>query len=124
MAIDEAELARLNRLDRQLLLQDIPWNETLWQELINRYHNSGLPHASLLLGNAGTGKRPLAFRLAKFLLCKAADKKSAQNSTYCNTCQSCLLMDAGSHPDYLVCDQEAFCIAIRAPSPFSGGLVI
>jgi DNA polymerase-3 subunit delta' len=106
MAIDEAELARVGRLERQLLLQDIPWNEALWQGLTDRYHNTGLPHASLLLGNEGTGKRPLAFRLAKFLLCKAADKKTAKNSTYCNDCQSCHLMDAGSHPDYLVCDQE------------------
>jgi DNA polymerase-3 subunit delta' len=67
----------------------------------------GLPHASLLLGNAGTGKRPLAFRLAKFLLCKAEDKKTAENTSYCKVCQSCLLMDAGSHPDYFICDQEA-----------------
>lgn len=107
MAVDETELARLNRVERQLLLQDIPWNETLWQGLIKRYHHAGLPHASLLLGNSGTGKRPLAFRLAKFLLCKATDKKTARRSSYCEVCQSCLLMDAGSHPDYFVCDQEA-----------------
>lgn len=107
MAVDEAELAQQGRQARQQLLQNIPWNETVWNELIKRYHGSGLPHASLLLGNEGTGRRPLAFKLAKFLLCQAQDKKTAKHDDSCNQCQSCKLMDAGSHPDYFICDQEA-----------------
>lgn len=107
MAIDETELAEQSRAARQVLLQDIPWNTEIWNELVQRYYGSGLPHASLLLGNEGTGKRPLAYRLAKFLLCKAVDKKHAQLTTFCNQCHSCQLMDAGSHPDYFICDQEA-----------------
>jgi DNA polymerase-3 subunit delta' len=107
MAIDEAELAQQGRDARQVLLQDIPWSNDLWQSIVDRYHGAGLPHASLLLGNEGTGRRPLAFKLAKFLLCKAADKKTSKNTIYCSQCQSCKLMDAGSHPDYFICDQEA-----------------
>lgn len=107
MAVDEVELARLARENRRDLLQDIPWNIELWNGLIERYHGVGLPHASLLLGNAGTGKRPLAFKLAKFLLCQAADKKTSKNNTYCDQCHSCKLIDAGSHPDFFICDQEA-----------------
>lgn len=107
MAVDEVELAKQAREARQVLLQDIPWNTELWQDLVERYHGVGLPHASLLLGNEGTGKRPLAFKLAKFLLCKAADKKTAKYEASCNECHSCKLFDAGSHPDYFICDQEA-----------------
>jgi len=107
MAVDEAELAQQGRDARQVLLQDIPWNSELWQGLIDRYHGAGLPHASLLLGNEGTGRRPLAFKLAKFLLCQAPDKKTAKNNNCCDQCHSCKLMDAGSHPDYFICDQEA-----------------
>ena len=107
MAVDEAELAQQERDARQVLLQEIPWNNALWQGLMDRYHGAGLPHASLLLGNEGTGRRPLAFKLAKFLLCQAADKKTAKYSNCCNQCHSCKLMDAGSHPDYFICDQEA-----------------
>ncbi|CCK76172.1 probable DNA-directed DNA polymerase [Oleispira antarctica RB-8] len=107
MAVDEAELAQQGRDARQVLLQDIPWNSDLWQGLIDRYHGAGLPHASLLLGNEGTGRRPLAFKLAKFLLCQAPDKKTAKNNNCCDQCHSCKLMDAGSHPDYFICDQEA-----------------
>ena len=107
MAVDEVELAEQGRQARQTLLQDIPWSDDVWQGLIDRYHGAGLPHASLLLGNEGTGKRPLAFRLAKFLLCKAVDKKESRRASYCNECRSCQLIDAGSHPDYFICDQEA-----------------
>ena len=107
MAVDENELAEQGRATRQNLLQDIPWNSSIWQDLVERYHGSGLPHASLLLGNEGTGKRPLAYRLAKFLLCKSADKKTTITQSFCDKCHSCQLMDAGSHPDYFVCDQEA-----------------
>ena len=88
MAVDEIELAKQGREARQVLLQDIPWNNVLWQDLVERYHGPGLPHASLLLGNEGTGKRPLAFKLAKFLLCKAADKKTSKNSYSCTLCRS------------------------------------
>jgi DNA polymerase-3 subunit delta' len=107
MAVDEAELAQQGRDARQVLLQDIPWNSDLWQGLVKRYHGAGLPHASLLLGNEGTGRRSLAFKLAKFLLCQASDKKTAKLNMYCGQCHSCKLMDAGSHPDYFICDQEA-----------------
>lgn len=107
MAASDADIAQQGKDDRQLLLQDIPWNNDLWQGLVERYHESGLPHASLLLGNEGTGKRQLAFKLAKFLLCQASDKKTNKNTLYCNQCHSCRLMDAGSHPDYMICDQEA-----------------
>jgi DNA polymerase-3 subunit delta' len=103
----EAERAREAREERKLLLQEIPWNLDLWNGLIERYYSSGLPHASLLLGNEGTGRRRLAFRLAKFLLCQSADKKKSKITTACGQCHSCQLMDAGSHPDYLVCDQES-----------------
>lgn len=107
MAVDEVQLAQQGRDARQVLLQNIPWHEDMWNGLIERYHNSGLPHASLLLGNEGMGKRAFAFRLAKFLLCQAADKKTTKRGSYCNECHSCKLMDAGSHPDYFICDQEA-----------------
>tara|TARA_B110000196_G_C21078242_1_gene631078 strand:+ start:51 stop:1115 length:1065 start_codon:yes stop_codon:yes gene_type:complete len=107
MAIDEAELAEQGRFARKVLLQDIPWNTEIFNDLVERYYGAGLPHASLLLGNEGTGKRPLAYRLAKFLLCKSPNKKQTKLSSFCDNCHSCQLMDAGSHPDYFVCDQEA-----------------
>lgn len=107
MAVDEYELAEQGKQARRELLQEIPWNNHVWQNLMERYRGSGLPHASLFLGNEGTGKRPLAYKLAKFLLCQSTEKQLTDNQIFCDQCHSCKLMDAGSHPDYFICDQEA-----------------
>ena len=93
MAIDETQLAQQGRDSRQRLLQEIPWNQDLWNDLIERYHGAGLPHASLLLGNDGVGKRSFAFKLAKFLLCQSSAKKQAQATV--NVPCSHLVMVAG-----------------------------
>ena len=83
--------------------QLLPWQQDLWQDLMSRAQGAGLPHASLLLGAEGVGKRRLARRLAQYLLCLDAHKTQAP----CGHCQSCQLMASGSHPDYRVYDQEA-----------------
>lgn len=51
------------------------------------------PHAIVLQGEDGTGKRTFAGLLAKALVCR--DKKSAP----CGVCPSCIRANAGSHPD-------------------------
>jgi DNA polymerase-3 subunit delta' len=56
-----------------------------------------LPHAILLTGSAGIGKRHLASCLAHALLC--TDRR--EDGSACGHCRSCLLLAAGSHPDYL-----------------------
>ena len=51
-----------------------------------------LPHAMIIEGNAGTGKRTLSAYIAKAALCES-DKSP------CCCCRSCHLADAGTHPD-------------------------
>ena len=53
------------------------------------------PHALLVHGPGGIGKRRLALRLAGAILC--IDPRSGP----CGACRSCHLLDAGSHPDFL-----------------------
>src|SRR5262245_42331818 len=50
----------------------------------------------LFLGPEGVGKRAFALQLAKVLLCPAADEVALAP---CDRCQSCVMCDAGSHPD-------------------------
>lgn len=69
-----------------------PWQEDLWQRLSRRERHA---HAYLLHGPAGIGKRALAERLVALLLCGRPDGGGA-----CGQCKSCLLLRAGSHPDY------------------------
>jgi DNA polymerase-3 subunit delta' len=53
-----------------------------------------LPHALILEGIAGSGRRTLARSLAQALLCAAPDHGDA-----CGQCASCQVMVAGTHPD-------------------------
>lgn len=80
-----------------------PWQIPLWQPLADRRAQHRMPHALLLEGPAGLGKRHFAQCLARALLCVAP----AANGTACGGCRSCQLAEAGSHPDFLVVEPEA-----------------
>ncbi|MFN3236629.1 MAG: DNA polymerase III subunit delta' [Pseudomonadales bacterium] len=69
----------------------LPWLEAPLKDLMARYEAERLPHALLFIGPAGVGKAELAKDLAHRLLC--------ENGSACGTCKSCLLLEAGSHPD-------------------------
>jgi DNA polymerase-3 subunit delta' len=58
---------------------------------VNRF-----PHALLITGPRGVGKRRLVARLAHSLLCQATDGVG----TPCGQCHDCDLWAAGNHPDY------------------------
>jgi len=53
------------------------------------------PHALLIEGRRGIGKRALALHFAQALLCEAP----AANGAPCGRCASCGYVQAGSHPD-------------------------
>jgi DNA polymerase III subunit delta' len=55
-----------------------------------------LGHAYLFLGPPGIGKRLFAGELARTLLCEDRGADFAA----CDHCAACLLMDAGTHPDF------------------------
>lgn len=69
------------------------WHAGAWSSLTR--DPARLPHALLLHGPSGLGKRPLAWRLAAFLLC-ASPRDAA-----CEACTSCRRFEAGTHPDLL-----------------------
>lgn len=75
-----------------------PWQAGLWQQLARRERHA---HAYLLHGPAGIGKRDLAERLGALLLCGAVRDDAA-----CGACKSCLLLRAGSHPDFFELQPE------------------
>jgi len=57
-----------------------------------------LGHAYLFVGPEGVGKKLFARELAKALLCEAPP--TGQTLTACDRCDACLLVKAGTHPDY------------------------
>ncbi|MEY2167409.1 MULTISPECIES: DNA polymerase III subunit delta' [unclassified Rhodanobacter] len=72
----------------------MPWHAADWSRLQARRQRDALPHALLLCGPAGLGKRGFAQRFVRGLLCARA-----QDGEACGQCRSCLLLDAGTHPD-------------------------
>jgi DNA polymerase-3 subunit delta' len=66
-------------------------------EQFRRSLNAGrLASSYLFLGPAGVGKRTFALQLAKALLCTNV---AEADLSPCGHCDSCRLMDAGTHPD-------------------------
>ena len=57
-----------------------------------------IPHALLLHGQAGIGKRDLGLALARTLLCE--NDPSTKPRGGCGVCSGCLWFDRGNHPDF------------------------
>lgn len=83
-----------------------PWQSNLWQQLfVYNLQQEQFPQALLLAGVSGTGKKSLAFYLARSLLCQTP--QNSENDAYqpCNhtvikhRCRSCQLFGLGNHPD-------------------------
>ncbi len=73
-----------------------PWQQEEWQQLCTRLAAGRLPHALMLTGPAGIGKRHLALALAQRLLCEAPVV-----DTPCGKCRACLFNRAQTHPDLI-----------------------
>ena len=80
-----------------------PWQEALWERLVSAHREDRLAHAYLLAGPPGVGKRAFAQRFAASLLCLEPDARGHP----CGHCGGCLLMRAGSHPDFSVLAPES-----------------
>ena len=74
-------------------LSPLPWQEPLWRQLLGLRER--LPHALLLHGMRGIGKRHFARALAQALLCEAP----AVDGRACGQCVGCRLFGADNHPD-------------------------
>jgi DNA polymerase-3 subunit delta' len=60
-------------------------------------------HAYIFAGLEGVGKYKTAREWAKLLLCQAPQTKQGPSGPFadnCGSCESCTLLEAGSHPDY------------------------
>lgn len=71
-----------------------PWQQAAWQKLWSGREQ--LPHALLLTGEEGVGKRRFAEYLAQTLLCESPHKEAGP----CGQCDGCRWFLSGNHPDF------------------------
>lgn len=77
------------------------WHKAPYEQLALRAGR--LPHALLLKGAAGIGKRAFARALARGLLCE----KPAAPLMACGACEACHWFETGNHPDLRLLQPEA-----------------
>lgn len=88
--------------------QVLPWQQGAWQSLVELHHADRLPHAIMLAGQRGIGKRLLGEALSSLVLCT-----QPMATVACGSCRNCLLNKAGSHPDVLMIEPEEVGKAIK-----------
>lgn len=66
-------------------------NKRAWNLISSMITNKKMPHAILIEGEQGLGKKTLATFIAKACLCGEVEP--------CLNCKTCHLIDVGSHPD-------------------------
>jgi DNA polymerase-3 subunit delta' len=74
-----------------------PWNKNLWQRFCQQQQQQRLPHALLLSGIAGLGKKEFANAIIANVLCASGQNDNSP----CGQCHSCQLLSAGNHPDHI-----------------------
>jgi DNA polymerase-3 subunit delta' len=79
-----------------------PWLEASWRQLCQARMQGRMPHALLLSGPRGVGKRDFAQALARALLCREPDA----DGQACGQCQPCRQWQTGSPPDFLRVEPE------------------
>ncbi len=102
--------------------EPLPWHREPWETLLRAERDGRLPHALLLRGPAGLGKRPFARRLVAALLCTARGESQAP----CGGCQGCRLLAAGNHPalSLIAPESEGRAIRIDAIREYTAGAAL
>lgn len=75
----------------------LPWQQQNWIHLCDYRMQNRIPQALLITGNKGLGKQRLANQFAFSLLCT----EPQDDGLSCGHCDSCLLLEAETHPDFI-----------------------
>jgi len=84
-----------------------PWLISSLSQMGERRRAGKLPHALLVHGAPGSGKRLLVEVLVAMFLCERIDETSAPDSLACGECGSCLQLASGNHPDFRLLQPES-----------------
>jgi DNA polymerase III subunit delta' len=89
---------RLNSFSQVMGFSAIIGHEKQKKILLSFLERGKLPQAFLFSGQAGIGKKRLAYELARYILC--------EHGNGCGQCRSCVNVGRGVHPDVLAVVEE------------------
>ncbi len=72
------------------------WHHTVVEQFVSQMRGKRLPHAILVEGASGIGKKALVRYLANMLLCQ----NGIELGNPCGDCKQCKLVDSDSHADF------------------------
>lgn len=75
---------------------ELSWHQAPWTQVQSMHAQGRIPHAILISGRAGLGKRVFANRLINSILCS----HPIDDFQACGSCHSCQLRAAETHPDH------------------------
>jgi len=81
------------------IAEQMPWLNRAWSTMQRQLAEDRLPHAMLVSGDRGVGKRVWAEAVAHLLVCDCRVVADTGATDACGHCKQCELMAAGSHPD-------------------------
>jgi len=84
-----------------ITFQNIFGQEAAIDWVISAYLADRLPHGLIFAGPTGVGKGTTAHALAALFLCE-----HPKSAAPCGKCPSCIVFEAGNHPDYHVVSKE------------------
>ena len=77
-----------------------PWQNDMWQRLVQYFENQRLAHAILVSGPSAIGKMEFCLTYIQRMHCLAP----RENQQPCENCENCRLIKAGTHPDVRLVD--------------------
>ena len=81
----------------------MPWLTPVLERFAQALDQARLPHATLVHGERGVGKRQLAESIANLLVC---EQRPSGTSEPCGRCRQCELVAGESHPDIRIYQPE------------------
>lgn len=82
---------------------EFSWHQAPWSQVQSMNEQGRLPHAILISGRSGLGKRAFANSLINSILCSQPEP----GFQACGRCHSCQLRTADTHPDHTEISPEA-----------------
>lgn len=73
----------------------LPWQHDAWETLTGMAGHGRLPHALLISGEEGSGRRRFATALCRYFLCQGPIQ-----GTNCGRCKTCMLSQNEGHSDW------------------------